>query len=257
MADPVLYKARARAAWLTLNAPAVHNALGPELVGGLDTALARAIADEAVRVIVLAGAGRSFCAGLDLKSGSDAFRRPGDGDAPSPYERLVRAFWECPKPIIGRIQGGAFGAGFGLVLCCDLAVAAETAEFAVTELYFGMPPTLIPLMLHHRQLLGAVRPLLFTGERFDARRAEALHIVHEVAAAPQLDETVAACGARLLKCAPGALATAKTIQRALPAMTFAEGLAFAAGHLSRALSSSEAREGFAAFGERRAPRWTA
>lgn len=253
MVDPVIYEVANRTARITLNAPGLHNALGRDLVVALGAALERAIRSEEVRVVVLTGAGRTFCAGLNLQGDFSGFVKT--GDAPSPYQTLVQAFWDCPKPVIGRVQGSAFGAGFGLILCCDIAIAVDAAEFAVTELHFGMPPTLIPLMLHHRQLLGALRPLLLTGERFAASRALTLNVIHQVVDQAALDEAVAACRDRLLRCAPRALATAKTIQRAIAAMTFTEGLAFAAGHLSRALSSAEATEGFAAFAEKRKPKW--
>jgi methylglutaconyl-CoA hydratase len=253
MGNAVIYEVEDRTARIALNEPAIHNALGQDLVVGLLGALERAAGSDEVRVVVLTGVGPTFCAGLNLKGDFGGFVQK--DDAPSPYQTLVKTFWDCPKPVIARVQGSAFGAGFGLILCCDIAIAAAPAEFAVTELHFGMPPTLIPLMLRHKQLLGALRPLLYTGERFGARRALELHVIHEIAEQATLDDAVSRCRDRLLRCAPEAFTAAKAIQRSIGRMAFAEGLEFAAEELSRGLSSDEAREGFAAFAEKRRPKW--
>lgn len=253
MSNPVVYAVGNRTATITLNSPTIHNALGHDLIMALGAAFERAVQDNNVRVVLLTGAGRTFCAGLNLKGDFGGFVQ--GSDARSPYQCLVQAFWDCPKPVIARVQGSAFGAGFGLVMCCDIAIAVESAEFAVTELHFGMPPTLIPLILHHKQLLGALRPLLYTGERFGAKRALELNVIHAIENQATIDDAIAACRDRLMRCAPQAFATAKMIQRSIGSMSFPEGLDFAAEHLSRALSSDEATEGFAAFAEKRNPEW--
>lgn len=163
MVDPVLYQKRDHAAQLTLNRPHIHNALDRDMTQALGAALERAVADPDARIIVLTGAGPTFCAGLNLKGDGGAFTAAGGEGDLSPFQAVVKTLWECPKPLIGRIQGSAFGAGFGLVACCDIAVAVDSAQFAVTELRVGLPPTLIALILQHKNLIGAARPLTRPG----------------------------------------------------------------------------------------------
>ena len=255
MEDPVLYQNHDHAAQLTLNRPHIHNALDRDMTQALGAALERAVADPDARIIVLTGAGPTFCAGLNLKGDGGGFRAAGGEGDLSPFQAVVKTLWECPKPLIGRIQGSAFGAGFGLVACCDIAVAVDSAQFAVTELRVGLPPTLIALILQHKNLIGAARAMLLTGERFGAEAALRLSLVHEVTAPGALDAAVGAYCEQLLRCAPAAFAAAKEIQRTIPALTFGGGLHYVGGRLDEAMAAEEALEGKAAYLEKRAPRW--
>ncbi len=141
------------------------------------------------------------------------------------------------------------------MLCCDVAVAVQSARFAVTELRYGVPPTTIPLILHHKGLLGPIRPMLLTGEQFDAEAALGFHVVHRVAAPQKLDEAVEDYRGEFLRCAPGAFAVAKAIQRDILGKTFQQGLEYVGGQLNRAMKSAEAVEGRAAFLGKRKPGW--
>jgi enoyl-CoA hydratase/carnithine racemase len=241
---------------VTLNRPQRHNALHGPLAEALDVALAEALADDAARVIVLAGAGRTFCAGLDLAGEGEAFRRA-PGAAQAPFASAVARLMETGKPVVARVQGGAFGAGFGLMAACGLVVAAENTRFAVSELRFGLPPTLIPLVLQHTGRLGLSRHLLMTGAPFDTATALRCGLVHVSVAEAELDAALAAACADLLACAPGAYGAARALQRKLATLDFAEGLRVAGAAVSAGLDSAEGREGRAAWREGRPPRWAA
>ncbi|MEE8435985.1 MAG: enoyl-CoA hydratase-related protein [bacterium] len=255
MTDPVLYELKGQAAWVTLNRPENHNALGPSLTQALDAALERALQDERARVIVLAAAGRTFCAGLDLKGGGEGFVVEGTPGGLPPFQSLVDRLWHASKPIVGRIQGSAYGGGFALVACCDVALAVPEARFAVTELRFGVPPTTIPLILHHKGLLGPLRPWLLSGRQFGAEQALKYHLLHGVVPPEDLDGAVESWCGEFLHTAPGAFGEARDIQTRLPGLGFSEGLALVTGKLKELMDSEEAREGRLAFAEKRDPRW--
>ncbi len=255
MTDPVLYENRGPAAWLTLNRPENHNALSPALAQALDGALQRAQADERARCIVLAAAGRTFCAGLDLKGRGEGFTVTETPGGLPPFQSLVRRMWQSPKPIVARVQGGAFGGGFCLVACCDVAVGVPAARFAVTELRFGVPPTTIPLVLYHKGLLGPMRHLLLSGRSFGAEEALGYHLLHSLAAAEDLDHVVDGWCEEFLQVAPAAFPEARAVQAEIPRLGFSEGLAFVTGRLQQLMDSPEAREGRLAFAEKRPPRW--
>ena len=255
MADPILYKARDQAAWITLNRPEVHNALNTALTVALDDALQRALSDEAVRVIVLTGAGRTFCAGLDLTGATGNYMDAGAEGGRSHYISIVKRMMESPKPVLGRVQGSAFGAGIGLVLACDLVIAVDTAQFGVTEPRFGLPATVIQVIMNHRLLLGAGREILLSGTKFSAEKALGLHLVQHVVPEQAMDASVAEILQDFLRCAPGALAKSKAIRSAIRDLPLEEGLDYAGGQRDQAHRSPEAQEGKAAFREKRQPRW--
>ena len=239
---------------ITLDSPPNRNALSRQLVADLDRCLTAALADPAARVIVLTGAGPAFCSGADLKE-----RRGPESAAPTGRPGgvvpVLRAMWDAPKPIVGRINGPARAGGVGLVAACDIAVAAESATFAVNEVRIGVIPGVISVVLIPR--IGATRAmeLFLTGETFDARAAVSYGLVNAVAASDRLDETVGRLVASLLKGAPGALGAAKRLVRDVPKLTMEAAFAEMAERSARFFASEEAREGMAAFAEKRPPRW--
>src|SRR2546428_279581 len=139
-----LYDIRRDAAWITLNQPEKRNALSDELVIGLRDHLRTALADDRVRVIVLTGAGGAVCAGADLKSGGV---RGTDAAVENPFVTVLKTIWESPKPIIGRINGHAFGGGVGLTAACDLTIAADSALFSFSEVRVGVIPAMISVVV--------------------------------------------------------------------------------------------------------------
>jgi methylglutaconyl-CoA hydratase len=255
MGDSVEYEVRNGVAWITLNRPDNHNALTAALTGELDMALDEANHAPDARLIVLAARGRHFCAGADLKSAGRGAVGTGGRHGASPYTSILTQLLEGAKPVVGRIQGGAFAGGLGLVAACDVAVAAQTARFAFTEVRLGLAPWMLSVVLQRKGALASCAPYLLNGERFDADQARAMHLVRRVAPEEALDQAVQEEVERFLLCAPGALGETKRIFRTIPTMPMPEAFAFAERQSAALFQGQEGQEGMEAFREKRKPRW--
>jgi methylglutaconyl-CoA hydratase len=235
-------------ATITLDSPRNRNALSRRLVTELREALTAALGDDGVRVVVLTGAGTVFCAGADLKEQSA-------GEPPPDVPALVRLIWDSPKPVVARLNGPARAGGLGLVTACDLSVAPDTATFAFTEVRLGVVPAMIAVTCLRRMDPRAAAEYFLTGEVFDARRAQEIGLINRAVPADELDAAVTHYTGMLLRGAPEALAIAKRLPRTVPAMDVEEGLAAMTELSVERFGSDEAREGIAAFLEKRDPRW--
>jgi len=250
MSDVVLYDVRRDAAWITLNQPERRNALSDELVAGLLDGLQRAIADTAVRAIVVTGAGTAFCAGADLKAGGI---RGGSGD--SPFVTLLKTIWNAPKPVVGRINGHAFGGGVGLAAACDLTVAVDSAAFSFSEVRIGVIPAMISVVVMPKLGIQQAMWLFVTGERFTATRAVELGLIHRAVPADALDTAVDEILAMVRLGGPTAVREAKQLVRQIPSMSMDDGFAYTARKIGELFASEEAAEGMRAFVEKRKPHW--
>jgi methylglutaconyl-CoA hydratase len=213
-----------------------------------------------VRVVVLAGNGKSFSAGADLgwmkrMAGYSEAQNLADSAA---LARLMRTLDRLPRPTIAAVHGNAFAGGVGLVACCDIAIAADGAQFALTEVKLGLIPSVIsPYVV---RAVGArwARRLFLTAERFDAREAQRLGLVHDVVPPDQLANAVEHMVFVLLEGGPAALAAAKDLTRLVVGAAIDDALiAETAARIARARVSPEGQEGIAAFLEKRKPRWRA
>lgn len=245
-------------ATLRLNRPEVHNAFDDALIAQLGDALHHLEQDPAVRVVVLAAEGPSFCAGADLQwmRRVAGYTEAQNVEDALKLARVLRRLDALPRPTVARVQGSAFGGGVGLIACCDLAVAARGAQFALSEVRLGLiPATVAPYVV---AALGPrqARRYFTTGERFDAETARRLGLVHEVADTPALDQAVEGLVAALLQGAPGAQGAAKRLVADVAGRGLDEALLLeTARRIAAARASAEGREGMAAFLEKRAPRW--
>jgi methylglutaconyl-CoA hydratase len=167
----------------------------------------------------------------------------------------VRLIWDSPKPVVARLNGPARAGGLGLVTACDLAVAPDTATFAFTEVRLGVVPAMIAVTCLRRMDPRAAAEYFLTGEVFDARRAQEIGLINRAVPADELDATVGHYTGMLLRGAPEALAIAKRLPRTVPAMDVEEGFAKMAELSAERFGSDEAREGIAAFLEKRDARW--
>ena len=247
-------------ATVVLNRPRKHNALSTALIEALSGALAALAADPAVRVVVLTGEGPTFCAGGDI----DEMRRSGDATMAenqaeaAALAALLGRLEGLPKPTIARVQGNAFGGALGLIAACDVAIGAELAVFALTEVRLGIVPAMIsPYVVRAIGQRQAHRYFL-TGERISAATAERIGLLHQVVPAERLDATVAEITADLLLGAPGAQAEAKRLLRHVAGRTAATDAELAgqtAQWIARLRAAEEGREGLSSFIERRAPSW--
>jgi methylglutaconyl-CoA hydratase len=259
MADPILYDVRGSGnnavAWLTLNTPENHNALSQALSATLNDCVAKAVADDRVRAIVLTGVGKTFCAGADLKSAGGGAARTGHDGQRAPFVSAIQKLWESPKPVIGRIQGNAWGGGLGLMAACDIGIAVEGGRFGFTEVRLGLIPAIISVFVLRKMNLADASRYFLTGDRFSAEQARQMNLVHQVVAEGDLDGAVAQLVESLLQCGPKALGECKTLLRLMPTLTVDAGLDHAAAKIAGLFGSDEGREGMAAFNEKRKARW--
>lgn len=243
-------------ATVTLARPEKHNAMDAAVLDALAGAAERLGADEGVRVVVLASEGATFCAGGDL--GWMRAQMEADAEARAREARRLSgmlAAWDgLPKPVVARVQGNALGGGVGLLAVCDIAVGAERAVFAMTETRLGIIPATIGPYVLARIGEPAARRLMLSARRIGAAEAREVGLLARVVAAEGLDAVVDEEVAALLDCAPGAVADAKALIRALrPSAPGALEASVAA--LVARWDTEEAREGVRAFFERREPPW--
>ncbi|HEY3010229.1 MAG TPA: enoyl-CoA hydratase-related protein [Micromonosporaceae bacterium] len=240
-------------ATLTLDSPHNRNALSTPLMTQLLRALEAAVADPAVRVIVLSHTGPTFSSGADLKETADAYA---SGRLPAAMlGDVLAALWECPKPVVARVAGPARAGGLGLIAAADIAICAEDATFAFTEVRLGVIPAVISSTVLRRLGPRAAAELYLTGDVFDGRRAAQVGLVSAAAPRDALDETVAAYCDALVRGAPGALAGAKELLRRTPAATFRDDVAALSELSVGYFLSDEGREGVRAYREKRAAAW--
>jgi methylglutaconyl-CoA hydratase len=235
-----------------MDSPANRNALSAALLAGLEAGLDRALADAAVRVVVLAHTGTVFCSGMDLvaAAGADPERQPVRA-----FPRLLQRIWESPKPVVAAVGGKARAGGVGLVAACDIAVGAEPADFAFTEVRIGVVPAVISVPVLPRLLPRAAHELFLTGETFGAVRAAAVGLLTAAVPDGGLDAEVARYCGLLARGAPGALAATKQLLRRRPGPSMAADFAELSELSARHFAGEEGQEGIAAFREKRSPSW--
>jgi methylglutaconyl-CoA hydratase len=242
---------------LTLARPEKHNALSAGMIDDLTAVAGELGANDAVRVVVLAGEGESFCAGGDLgwmRLQFEAERSARIAEARK-LAMMLKALNEIPKPLIARAHGNAFGGGVGLLCVSDLAIGASTARFGLTEVRLGLIPATISPYVLGRIGQGKARQLFMSGKVFDAWQAQAVGLVIRTVAPEELDEAIEAEVRHFLAGAPGAIARAKSLARSLAAPITEAVIDNVVGQLADSWESPEAREGLAAFFERREPKW--
>jgi methylglutaconyl-CoA hydratase len=244
-------------ATLTLNRPQRHNALDATMIAELRQAADVLGADAGVRIVVLTGSGASFCAGGDL----DWMRQQ---VAAGRDERLAQArllaqmlgaLNSLPKPLIGKAQGAAYGGGVGLLCVCDVALAADRAQFGLTETRLGLIPATIGPYVVARLGEAMARRVFMSARIFDAAEAMALGIVARIVAPEELDAAVEAEVLPYLAAAPGAVAAAKALALRLGPRIDAAVIEASVTALADAWETEEAREGLAAFFDKRKPGW--
>ncbi len=252
-AEPVSYDLRQRAAWITLASPGTRNALSAAMIEALGAALERALADPAVRAVVLTGEGPAFCAGADLKGGGAAVA-PGGGRR-APFVDILQRIWDGPKPVVAAVNGHAFGGGVGLVAAADVAVAVDSAAFSFSEVRVGVIPAMISVVVLPKLGVHQTMRLFLTGRRFDAREALGYGLLHRVVPAADLAAAVAEELDAMALGGPIAVAEAKRLVRTVARLPMDEAFAYAEAKIAELFASAEAAEGMAAFAQKRKPAW--
>jgi len=244
-------------ATVTLNRPAAHNALDGRLVADLTGAL-RMLADTAaVRAVVLRANGESFSAGADIARMQRLAETP-EAEALAEARALtglLDTLDTLPKPTVALVHGAAFGGGVGLVACCDIAVAADSAAFSLSGVKLGLVPAVTAPYVVAAIGARAARRYLLTGERISALEAQRLGLVHEVVPGYMLQAAGDAVLARLAEGGPEPQAGAKALIRPLSGRPPGPPDEATLRRIAAARTTAEAREGLAAFLEKRRPRW--
>lgn len=245
--------------YLTLNRPDVRNAFNEQVIAELTQWADQLRATRAVRVVVLAGAGKTFCAGADVEWMSrtiDYTEEQNLADAMA-MARMFAALDTLPVPLIARIHGAALGGGAGLAAVCDVAVAEADAVFGFTEVKLGIFPAAISPFVLAKIGRSAARELFLGGARFSAARAREIGLVHAVVPAGELDAAVSAYVREFLAATPEGIAAAKALIRDVWGRPIDAAIPIAARAIAARRVSKEGQEGLRAFLEKRKPWWSA
>lgn len=245
-------------ATVTLDRPETLNAFDESLISNLGATFGRLADDGAVRVVVLAAAGRAFCAGADIgwmqRAAANAFEE--NLEDARRFAAMMAAVSQCPKPVVARVQGVAYGGGVGLACAADLVVASRRARFCVSEAKFGILPAVIGPYLVNAVGLRQARRLALSCTIVDADEALALGLVHRCVDDSALDDAVERCVAELLLAGPRAQREIKQLFARLEAGPVdASVRELTAQTISRVRTGDEARAGFEAFVAKRPPPW--
>jgi len=243
---------------VTFCRPEVHNAFNDQVIDEMTFAFKRLKTDSDVRVVILSGDGKSFCAGADL----NWMRRVKDSafeDNLDEARRLADLFWDIysfPKPVVGRINGAAIGGGTGFVAVTDIAVAAQSAVFSFSEVKIGVVPACISPYVIRRVGEGKAREFFLTGERLTSDRALEAGLVNRVVPDEMLDATVNGLVESLLSSGPEAIRVCKELLQTVPTLMVDDFKEYTARVIAELRQSPEGQEGMDAFLNKRKPNWT-
>ncbi|APR87907.1 Methylglutaconyl-CoA hydratase [Minicystis rosea] len=242
-------------ATFTLNNPARKNAIGPAMVNELLHALADAVADDAVRAVVITGAGDAFCAGGDfaqMTGGAGAEALPHKGD----YADLLLAMTQSPKPIVARVNGHAMGGGLGLVASSHFAVGARGAKLGTPEVNVGLFPMMIMAVLQRVVPRRKLLEMMLFGERMEADEAAAIGLLSKAVDAGELDAAVKRITDTIADKSPITIKIGLSAFAMQDDLDLETALPLLREQLGACLATDDAREGLMAFLQKRKPVWT-
>jgi methylglutaconyl-CoA hydratase len=241
-----------------LNRPDVRNAFNETSIAELTQAFRALDADASVRAVVLAARGVAFCAGADLnwmKKMAGYSREENLADAAG-LAAMLRASHDCSKPVVARVQGDCYAGGMGLATACDIVVAADAANFCLSEVKLGLIPATISPYVIRAMGAQAARRYFITAERFSAAAAQRMGLVHECVPADALDDTVAGLLKSLLAASPDAVAAAKRLVNDVAGQSLTDALVQdTVVRIADIRASEQGREGVRSFLEKRKPSW--
>ena len=243
---------------VTLNRPDVRNAFNDEVIAEVTAVFLELGHRPEVRCVVLAASGTAFCAGADLNwmKRMASYSRDENLDDATALARMLEVIYQCPKPTIAKVQGDVYAGGLGLVAACDIAIAADTAHYCVSEVRIGLiPATISPYLIRAMGARAAHRWFL-TAERFGAAQATACGLVHEAVPAGDLDARVAALAHTLVQAGPEAIKACKTLLHDIAGQEMSDSLLQdTAERIADIRVTPEGREGIGAFLDKRKPNW--
>lgn len=243
---------------LILNRPEVHNAMNEQLMTELTNCFKELSTKDKVRIIILTGNGKSFSAGADLnwmKSMTKYSKEENIKDSRL-LLNLFEAIYNCPKPVIGRINGHAFGGGLGLIAVCDITVAIPDLKFAFSEVKLGIIPSVISTYIVRRIGLSNMRRLFITGERFSSEHAKEIGLIDYVVASEKLDEKVKKYADIIHSSGPKAIKEVKNLVDKCESLNVEKFKKFSVEKISELRVSDEGQEGINAFLEKRKSKWS-
>lgn len=259
MTSPLALELQDHIGLVTLNQPDKHNCFDDALIAELTQALESMAANDAVRVVVLSAAGKSFSAGADLawmKRMAGYSREENLRDAQA-LAKLLSTIHFCPKPVVARVQGPAYGGGVGLIAACDIAIGMQSATFSLSEVKLGIIPAVISPYVIAAIGRRAAHRYFLTAERFDAAEAYRIGLLHDlVQTHEELDDAVGKVVDALLISGPRAQHEAKQLIHAVADRPIDDAvIADTAERIARVRASVEGKEGITAFLEKRSPNW--
>ena len=245
-------------ATVTLNRPEVHNAMNEQLMKELTTCFKELSSDDSVRIIILTGNGKSFCAGADLnwmKSMAKYSKDENIKDSRLLLD-LFETIYNCPKPVIGRINGHAFGGGLGLIAVCDITIAIPDLKFAFSEVKLGIIPSVISTYIVRRIGLSNMRRLFITGERFSSEHAKEIGLIDYVVSLDEFDSKIQKYIEQLQSSGPKAIKEVKNLVDKCEKMDVEKYKEFTVEKIAELRVSDEGQEGINAFLEKRKSKWS-
>lgn len=256
--ETIKYEIEENIARVTLNRPEVHNAFDDTMIKELSTVFDDIVGNSDIRVVVLAGKGKSFCAGADL----NWMRRVKDYSYEDNLKEslelaeMLYKIYTSPKPTIARVNGAAIGGGTGLVAVCDIAIAATKAKFSFSEVKLGLIPACISPYVIKKCGEGRCREFFLTGERLTAEKACSAGLVNAVVDLEDIDEFVDDLVSKLISSGPEAIKSCKELLRRVSEMSTEQAKKYTAEVIAQLRISEEGQEGMNAFLEKRRPKWT-
>ncbi len=253
----VKYEKRDSVGYINFNRPEIHNAFNSTVIDEMAHLFSALQKDDDLRLVVLTGEGKSFCAGADLNWMRSVIDQSFEENL-NESNRLADLFYQIytfRRPVIGRINGAAIGGGTGFVAVCDIAIAARRAKFSFSEVKIGVVPACIGPYVIRKMGEGKARELFITGERMGADRAHEVGLVNKVVDDDKLDEEVNSLIEFILSSGPEAVAMAKKLVSEVPNMSPDEFKPYTAEMIARLRVSDEGQEGMDAFLNKRAPKW--
>lgn len=253
----ILFTIQQQYATIQLNRPEIHNAFDDIMIAELIQAFADVANHPEIRVLVITGAGKSFCAGADMnwmRRMKNYGLEENRADAMKLSEMLEKLSL-LPIPTIAQVNGASVGGGVGIVAGCDIAIASTTAIFSLSEVRIGLVPACISPYLLRKIPDGKLRPYFLTGARISAEKAKDIGLIYDVVPEQNLAETVSGLVQNILQCGPQAIKTAKELLDRVPQMSATQYIPYTAEIIAQLRIGQEGQEGLSAFLEKRKPKW--
>lgn len=256
--ETIIFSKDGKIARIFFNRPEIHNSFNSTMIKELDAAFEKIKADKSIRVVVLSGKGKSFCAGADINWLREIVNYSFEQNLEESLQlaEVLHKIYLLPKATVAMVNGAAIGGGNGFLSACDISIASEDAKFGLSEVKIGLVPAAISPYVVRRIGEGRAREYFLTGKRISAKRALEIGLISEVVPHEELEKTVDEIASLLLSSGPEAIAACKELIRRVPEMSFDEVKEYTARMIANLRISEEGQEGMASFLEKRKPNWT-